>query len=282
MIIYVATLTAGLCTLMLALVYLADLWEREPLELIQNAFLAGLGVQLVLVLGGHRLAGVEAWSGWLYLLTLAALSVVLPVLLVAEAEVDERFDGVVYAVAFTVGAAGTAHLFNLPGAAARHPESVILGGGETPGVRDLLLLITAPGPRGELADLLALLASSALAGAVFGTLRLHRRRLPHQIGGMLLAALAAGGVDLAAGGAWPIRAALAAAAVAATVALKGTSIFRRRPSPPEREVFLGALKSVLLVFGSIVMALALIMGLTDSWRTTIPETPGIEQGSGRP
>ena len=68
----------------------------------------------MLVLGIHRWIGVEAWSGWLYLLTLTILAIILPMFLAEEKEFDERFDGVVYAVAFTVGAASVVHLFNLP------------------------------------------------------------------------------------------------------------------------------------------------------------------------
>ncbi len=278
MIIYVAVLTALLALLVLAMVYLADFWEREPLDLIQNVFLAGLGIQLVLVLGGHRLAGIEAWSGWLGLGTLAALAVVLPILLAEEKEVDERFDGVVYAVAFAAGAASVVHLFNLPGAAARYPERVVLGGGETPGARDLLLLLSAPGPRAELADLLALLLVAALVGAVLGTLKLQGRSLRYQVGGMLLAAVVLGGADVAAGGWWPVRLVLAAAVVAVTIALKRGSVYRRRAQPPEREIFLGALKTGLMIFGAIVLALALLMSLTDRWQTVaLPETlPGDE------
>ncbi len=275
MIIYVAMLTASLSLLVLALVYAADLWEREPLDLIQNVFLAGLGAQLVLVLGAHRLAGVETWSGWLHALTLAALAIVLPVLLAEEKEFDERFDGIVYAVSFAAGAASVVHLLNLPQAAARHPELVVLGGDATPGARDLLLLVTARGPRGELADLLALLMASALAGAVLGTLKLAGRSIAQQIGATLIAGGLLAGIDLAAGGWWPVRLALGAAALATAAALKRRSVFRRQSPQPEREVFLGALKTGLMIFGAIVVALALLMSLTDSWqvfasRTDVP------------
>ena len=274
MIIYVAALTALLSLLVLAMVYLADLFEREPLDLIQNAFLAGLGAQLVLVLGIHRWIGVEAWSGWLYLLTLTVLAIILPMFLAEEKEFDERFDGVVYAVAFTVGAASVVHLFNLPRVAARSPESVALGGGEVPGARDLLLLVTAPGPRGELGDLLALLGVAALAGAVLGVLKLQGRPLIQQVAGMLLAAGLLGGLELSTGGAWPVRVLLAVAAVATTVALKRRSVFRQRHQLPERELFLGSLKTALMILGATVLALALLMSLTDSWElTAAPENP---------
>ncbi len=280
MIIYVAAVTALLSLLVLAMVYLADLFEREPLDLIQNAFLAGLATQLVLVLGAHRLGAIEAWSGWLYLLTLVALAVVLPTLLAEEKEVDERFDGVVYAVAFTVGAASVVHLFNLPRAAARYPESVALGGGEAPGVRDLLLLISAPGPRGELGDLFALLLVAVLAGAVLGTLKLAGRPLPQQIAGTLVAAGLLGGIELATGGGWTVRILLAIAAVATTVALKRGSVFRHRQQQPEREVFLGALKTALMIFGAIVVALALLMSLTGSWAPATPPESSTRIGLG--
>ncbi len=273
MIIYVAMLTAALSLLVLALVYSADLWEPEPLDLIQNAFLAGLGAQLVLVLSAHRLAGVETWSGWLYMLSVAALAVVLPVLLAEEKEVDERFDGIVYALSFGAGAASVVHLLNLPRAAARHPELVVLAGDATPGARDLLLLVTARGPRAELADLLALLMVSALAGAVLGTLKLRGRSIPRQIGGTLAAGGLLVGIDRLAGGWWLFRLALGAAALATAVALKRTSVFRRRPQP-EREVFLGAVKTGLMIFGATVLALALLMSLTDSWQAAAVRPPG--------
>lgn len=270
MIIYVAVLTALLSLLVLALIYLADLWERGPLDLLQNAFLSGLATLLVLVLAFHRLTGIEAWTGGLYVVTLAALAAVLPALLADDKEIDERFDGIVYAVAFGVGAASVVHLFNLPGAAARYPERVVLGGGETPDVRDLLLLISSPGPRGELADLAALLLVAVLAGAVLGTLKLGGTPLGHQVAGTLIAALVVGGAAVATAQWWPARLALAIAAVAVAVALKRRSVFRRRRAQPEREIFLGALKTALMIFGAIVLALAVLMSLTDNWRTAAP------------
>lgn len=281
MIVYVAVSTAVMSLLVLALVYVADLWEREPLDLLQNAFLAGVATQLVLVLGVDRLAGIESWSGWLYLLTVASLAVVVPVLLAAAEEVDERFDGIVYAVAFTVGAAAVAHLFNLPQAAARHPELAVLGSGEAPRARDLLLLVASPGPRGLLGDLSALLLVAVLAGAVLGTLKLRGRPLLHQVAGTLGAAVLLGAADLALDGWWPARLALAAAALGAAVALKRRSVFRRRRQPPEREVFLGAVKTGLLILGAIVLALSLVMSLTDAWDpvAALGRTPPFQSGA---
>lgn len=287
MILYVALLTSLLSLLVLAMVYLADFWEREPLDLIQNAFLTGLGTQLVLVLGFHRLAGTETWSGGLQLLTLGTLAIVLPILLAGEKEVDERFDGIVYSIAFAVGAASVVHLFNLPGAAAPFPERAVLGGGAAPGARDLLLLASAPGPRAELADLLALLLVSAMMGAVLGVLALGGRPLGHQVGGMLVTALALGGTDFLTGGWWPVRLGLAAAAVATGILLKRRSVFRGRQSPPERDIFLGALKTALMIFGAIVLSLALLLSLTDRWDTP-PAPPAAEHletgptGTGNP
>ncbi len=266
MIIYIAALTTVLCLWVLALIYLADLWEREPLDLIQNVFLAGLIAQLTLILAVDRLAGLESWSGWLYALTATALASLLPVVLAEEKELDERFDGVVYAVAFTAGAASVVHLFNLPGAAARHPELVVLDASTAPGFRDLWLLVSATGPRGELVDLLTLLLIAAPAGAVLGTLKLRGRPLGSQIAGTLVVGLALVAVDQAAGGWWPARLTLAAVALVTAVALKRTSVFRRGQPQPEREVFLGALKTGLMIFGAVVLALALLLSLTDSWQ----------------
>ena len=281
MIIYIAALTTVLCLWVLALIYLADLWEREPLDLIQNVFLAGLVAQLALILAVDQLLGLESWSGWLYALTAAALAGLLPAILAEEKELDERFDGVVYAVAFTAGAASVIHLFNLPGAAARHPELVVLDASTAPGFRDLWLLVSATGPRGELIDLLTLLLISIPAGAVLGTLKLRGRPLGGQIAGTLLVALALVAVDLAAGGWWAVRLALAAGALVTAVALKRASVFRHGQPQPEREVFLGALKTGLMIFGAIVLALALLLGLTDSWQAvaTAENTPA---GQGSP
>ncbi|MEM7587285.1 MAG: hypothetical protein AAF560_28115 [Acidobacteriota bacterium] len=265
MIIYVAALTALLSLLVLTLVYLADRFEREPLDLIQNAFLAGLAAQLALILGVDQMFGIEAWSGPLYLLTLAALAAILPALLADEKEFDERFDGIVYAVAFTVGAASVVHLFNLPRAAARYPESVVLGGGEVPDVRDLLLLLSAPGPRVELSDLFTLVVVAMLAGAVLGVLKLADRPAIQQVAGMLAAGGLLAGLDLAVGGGWPVRVLLAVAAVATSILLKSRSVFRHRNQQPEREIFLGGVKTALMIFGAIVVALAVLMSLTDSW-----------------
>ncbi len=265
MIIYAAVLTALFSLLVLALVYLADLWDREPLDLIQYTFLAGLGAQLLLVLSFHVMGGLATWSGWAYLVTLATLGLYLPALLATEQELDERFDGVVYAVAFAAGAASVAHLFNLPGTVASYPERVVLGGGAAPSMSDLFLLVSLPEPRAELADLLALLLVAALAGAVLGILRLRGRPLSQQIAGTLATALLLGGIDLLTGGIWPVRLVLAVVTVGVAVALKSRSVHRHRSPALESEKFLDTVRSALVILGAITLVLALLMGLTDSW-----------------
>ena len=263
MIVYVAVLTTLFSLLVLAMVYLADLWEREPLDLIQYTFLAGLGAQLLLVLTFHVIGDVGAWSGWAYLVTLAVLSLYLPALLATEDELNEAFDGVVYAVAFAAGAGSVVHLFNLPGLVAPYPERAVLGG--TPGVGDLLRLSALPEPRGELADLLALLGVAAVAGAVLGVLRLQGRPLVQQMAGTLATALLLGGVDLLVGGILPVRLVLAAGTVVVAVVCKRQSQFRHHLPPPRSEVFLDTVRSALVILGAITLVLALLMGLTDSW-----------------
>ena len=76
--IYIASFAGLLSTLLLAVVYLADRYEREPIELIQNFFLSGLLGQLVLILAVTAVGGDDAWSGPWILITVVCAALYLP------------------------------------------------------------------------------------------------------------------------------------------------------------------------------------------------------------
>ena len=76
--IYIAAFAGLLSSLLLAVVYLADRYEREPIGLIQNVFLSGLLGQLVLILVIDRLTGAESWSGIWILVTVTCAAVSMP------------------------------------------------------------------------------------------------------------------------------------------------------------------------------------------------------------
>jgi hypothetical protein len=76
-------------------------------------------------------------------------------------------------------------------------------------------------------------------------------------------ALAATGLDLLTGGAWPVRGALAVMAVAVAVAVKRRSVFKDRPEPLERDVLIMGLKTVLIVFGAALLATVLLQAVVQ-------------------
>jgi len=76
-------------------------------------------------------------------------------------------------------------------------------------------------------------------------------------------ALAATGLDLLTGGAWPVRGALAVMAVAVAVAVKRRSVFKDRPELPERDVLVMGLKTVLIVFGAALLATVLLQAVVE-------------------
>jgi hypothetical protein len=256
--IYLAAFAGMLSTLLLAAVYLADRWEREPVELIQDAFLVGLLGQLVLILAVTAATGQVSWSGPWTLLTLGVAFLYLPFRLYRQREVDERFDGVVYGVALTAGAVCAIHLNNLPAVIEASPYADAIAPGDVPDLRDLLIIAAWPGFATELGQGLVLISAAILAGALLGTLQLRGWTPARTAALCTAAAVAVAALDWVAGGAWPIRVALAATAVTTGWIIKRRSVFRSRPQPAEGDLLVLGLKTVLVIFGAVLLATVLL------------------------
>jgi len=268
--IYVASFAGLMSALLLAIVYFADRYEREPIELIQNFFLSGLLGQLGLILAVTSLGGEISWSGPWILITMVCGALFLPFQLHRQAEMDERFDGIVYSVALVGGATCVIHLNNLPGVIAASPYRDALVTGAEPDLRDLLILTTSSGFAAELGQGFVLILAAVFVGAVVGTLQL-RGWSPWQSAVVcVLVALATAGLDLLTGGMWPVRGALAVAGFVVALTVKRRSVFKARPEPTERDVLVLGLKTVLMVFGAALLATVLLQAVVEQ-----PEVPDV-------
>jgi len=268
--IYVASFAGLLSTLLLAVVYLADRYEREPIELIQNFFLSGLLGQLVIILAVTSVGGEVSWSGLWILITMVCAALYLPFQLHRQTEMDERFDGIVYSVAFVGGATCVVHLNNLPSVIAASPYRDALAPGSVPDLRDLVILATSSGFAAELGQGFVLLLAAVLVGAILGTLQL-RGWPPWQTAAVCaVVALGTTGLDLLTGGSWPVRGVLAIAGLAVALTVKRRSVFRDRPEPTERDVLILGMKTVLMVFGAALLATVLLQAVVEQ-----PEVPGV-------
>ncbi len=161
--IYIASFAGLLSSLLLAVVYLADRYEPEPIELIQDSFLTGLVGQLVLIFAVSSLTGgcsgrVGGWSSPLSPQRSSAVSAP------PASEMDERFDGIVYSVALAGGATCAIHLNNLPRVMAASPYRDALAPGAEPDLRDLLILAGSPGFTAELGRGLVMIFAAVLVG----------------------------------------------------------------------------------------------------------------------
>ena len=272
--IYIATFAGLLSTLLLAVVYLSDRYEREPIELIQNFFLSGLLGQLVLILAVTAVGGDVSWSGPWILVTIVCAALYLPFQLHRQTEMDERFDGIVYAVALVGGATCVIHLNNLPRVIAASPYRDALAPGAEPDLRDLLILATSPGFTAELGQGLVVILAAVLVGALLGALQLRGWSPSRTALVCVVVALAATGLDLLTGGAWPVRGALAVMAVAVAVAVKRRSVFKDRPETLERDVLIMGLKTVLIVFGAALLATVLLQAVVDQPGAPDETVPG--------
>lgn len=267
--IYIAVFAGLLSTLLLAVVYLADRYEREPIELIQNFFLSGLSAQLVVILGISAASGALSWSGSWWLVTVVCAAAYLPFMLHRQPEMDETFDGIVYSVAFIGGAVCAVHLNNLPRIIAVSPYRDALASGAVPDLRDLMILATSAGFSAELGQGLVVILVAVMIGSVLGRLQMSGWS-PWQIAPVCASvALAVVGLDFMAGGAWPLRGALAVVAVAVALAVKRRSVFRDRPEAPERDVLVMGFKTVLLVFGAALLTTVLLQSVIEE-----PDAPG--------
>jgi len=256
--IYIASIAGLLSTLLLSVVYLADRYEREPIELIQNFFLSGMLGQLVLIFAVTAVGGDVSWSGGWILVTMVCAALYLPFQLCRQPEMDERFDGIVYSVAFLGGATCVIHLNNLPGVIAASPYRDALAPGAKPDLRDLMILATSPGFAAELGQGLVVIIVAVLVGAVLGMLQLRGWSPWRTVSVCVGVVLGAMGLDLLTGGAWPVRGVLAVAAFAVALTIKRRSVFKDRPEPPERDVLVMGLKTVLMVFGATLLATVLL------------------------
>jgi hypothetical protein len=268
--IYVASFAGLLSTLLLAVVYLADRYEREPIELIQNFFLSGLLGQLVIILAITSVGGEVSWSGLWILITMVCAALYLPFQLHRQTEMDERFDGIVYSVAFVGGATCAIHLNNLPGVIGASPYRDALVSGAVPDLRDLVILATSSGFGAELGQGFVLILAAVLVGTVLGTLQI-RGWSPWQTACVCVpVALATTGLDLLTGGSWPVRGVLAIAGIAVALTVKRRSVFKDRPEPTERDVLVLGLKTVLMVFGAALLATVLLQAVVEQ-----PEVPDV-------
>jgi hypothetical protein len=262
--IYIAFFAGLLGVVLLAAVYLADRYEREPIELIQNAFLSGLFIQLVMILAATGIGGVDSWNGAWLLITAVAAALYLPFQLGKQDELDEVFDGIVYAVAFMGGAVCVIHIHRLPGVIAASPFGEAVDPGAIPDLRDLVILATSRGFGAELGQSLVLVASAVLFGTVLATLQL--RGWPSWKTAAVCAAVAVGisGFDLATGGIWPVRGALAILAVVTAAIVKKRSRFKEGPEPSESDVLVMGLKTILMVFGAALLTTTLLQATADA------------------
>ncbi len=276
MLIYIASFAGLLSAVVLAVVYLADRYEREPVELIQNTFLLGFVGQLVLVVATTAVTGQLLWSGPWLLITVAGAALVMPTYLRSLAEMDERFDGIVYTVACLAGATCVIHLNNLPQVAAASPFHDALEDGAIPGLRDLLIVDSSPAFAAELGQGLMVILAGVLIGAALGVLH-HRGQRPGRIAAACVAVgLVAIGTDVATGGIWPVRVGLAAVAIAAAVAIKRRSVFKGRPQPNESDVLVLAFKTLLMVLGAALLAMVLLQTLAPPAQR--PDDPEVDAG----
>jgi hypothetical protein len=261
--IYIASFAGLLSSLLLAVVYLADRYEPEPIELIQDSFLTGLAGQLVLIFLVSSIDGQLMWSGAWVIVTVICAAAYLPFRLHRQAEMDERFDGIVYSVALVGGATCVVHLNNLPGVIAASPYRDALAPGAEPDLRDMLILTGSPGIAGELGLGLVAIMAAILVGAALGMLQM-RGWSPWRTAVVCVAVgSAVVGVDLLAGGGWWVRGVLVVTALAVALAVKRRSVFKDRPEPREREVLLMGLKMVLVVFGAALLSMVLLQAVVE-------------------
>lgn len=258
MLVYIAVFAGVSSVVVLAAVYLADRYEREPLELIQDAFLLGAAVQLILTLAARAILGSDVWSSGLMILTAALSALWLPFHLARLDEADERFDGIVYSVAAVAGASCVIHVGNLPGLIAGSPYADALTGAAAPSLRDLLIVISWPEFGRELARHLGLIGAAVLAGALAGIR--HAAGRPRGVSALLAALLAtaATGLVWASGDeVWPVIVVVAVAIVWAAW-IKRRSVHRGAPEAPEDALLVRVVKTVALVLGIALAASAVL------------------------
>ena len=132
-----------------------------------------------------------------------------------------------------------------------------------------MILAASPEFAAELGQGLVVILTAVLVGAVLGTLQLRGWPPWKTASACVGIAIAATGFDLLAGGAWLVRGILMLVAVAAAVAIKQRSVFKDRPEAAERDLVIMGVKTVLIVFGAVLLATVLLQVVVDQ-----PDDPG--------
>jgi hypothetical protein len=275
--IYIASVAAALSTLVLATVYLADRYEREPIERIQNTFLTGLLGQLIVILSVSVLLGQVQWTGWWMWASVIAVAVYLPLQLRHDEEVDEVFDGIVYAVALVAGVACTIHINDLPQVIRDSPYSSAFVSGAAPDLRDVMIVATSAGLASELGEGLVLILCAVAIGWVTGLLLNRGWRAGRIVAVSVFSGIVILAIDQLTAGHPVTRLALFVLAVALAVAVKRRSVFRDRPQASESAVVTMALKTVLMILGGALLVMVLLQAVVDQ-----PAPPGADLTSGSP
>jgi hypothetical protein len=256
--VYLATFAGLLSVALLSVVCFADRYEREPVELIQNSFLSGLFGQLVLILALSAIDTDIYWSGtWLFL-TVSLAAVYLSHQLYRHTEMDERFDGIVYSVALIAGAVCVIHVHNISQLISASPYRDAVASGVKPDLRDLLIFATTTGFKTELGHELVLVLTAVFVGGAIGILQ-TRGWSPLRLALFcLLIADSIAGIDYLSGGSWMFRTPLLIAALTFGFLIKRRSVFKNRPEPNERDLVVQGVKTVLIIFGAVLLTTVLL------------------------
>jgi hypothetical protein len=270
--IYIAFFAGLVAATVLAAVYLADRYEPEPLELVQDTFLLGALAQAGAILAVAAFTHRIGWDGWWIGGTLLGLVLVMPGHLRRIGEADERFDGIVYTVSAAAGALCVIHVANLPTIATQSPYRTALAATATPDLRDLLIITGAPGFAHELGRGALIIALAVIAGGVMGHAHMRGAR-PWAASlvalGITVPVVAA---DVLSHGHGVLRSAVVLAAIAGAVALKRRSVFRPEPHATEADVLKRAFKTLLIVFGTCLMVSVLFSALVRP-ASSVPPAP---------
>lgn len=277
MLTYLLLVSTLMVAIVLAAVLLFDRHDREPLELVQSCFSLGLLCQLLVALPVAAWTRGEGWGTVLAGFAVLAAMVVVPLRKAGHPELDEPYDGIVYSVAFISGAGCVLHLWNLPALVdgSVHPRLWTV---DVVGIRDLSILLTSPAVGRVALDYLALVAAAALGGAVFGKLHYRGKFSPRAVLLSAVTALGVWGLNQAFTDWWPVAAGTVAAAVAAAIFLKRRSPFRGDAKEPEEDLPIKVVNSLLLVLGSVTLALVLLAVVDRSGRFEVLTTPPAGSG----
>jgi hypothetical protein len=149
-------------------VYLADRYEPEPLELVQDTFLLGALAQAGAILAVAAFTHRIGWDGWWIGGTLLGWCSSCPVTCGGSARPTSASTASSYTVSAAAGALCVIHVANLPTIATQSPYRTALAATATPDLRDLLIITGAPGFAHELGRGALIIALAVIAGGVMG------------------------------------------------------------------------------------------------------------------